>query len=277
MFVLLSTQDDDAMVGWANPAQNAWSRPCSLAPEEARIMRTAAALILLGLIATPLEAQGRRSGRYGDRAQGIPPGHLPPPGECRVWYDDRPAGHQPPPTSCREAERVASRDRYARVIYGGYDDRRDDGRWDRDDDRRDDGRWDRDDDRRNRDRGRAIPRRDPRYPYPDRNRYPENRYPYPDPYGRGGYGFESVPFENGYKDGYDKGREDARDNDAYDPRRHSRYRSGDHGYNRRYGSKDEYRNIYREGFQTGYEEGYRDVDVYGTDRRRNDRRFPWPF
>lgn len=32
--------------------------------------------------------------------QSIPNGHLPPPGECRVWYPDRPAGHQPPPFKC---------------------------------------------------------------------------------------------------------------------------------------------------------------------------------
>jgi hypothetical protein len=51
------------------------------------------------------------------RSQEIPAGHLPPPGSCRVWYDDRPAGHQPPPTSCREAERTAARERGARVIY----------------------------------------------------------------------------------------------------------------------------------------------------------------
>ena len=30
----------------------------------------------------------------------IPPGHLPPPGECRIWYPDRPPGHQPPPGDC---------------------------------------------------------------------------------------------------------------------------------------------------------------------------------
>ncbi|WP_083846037.1 hypothetical protein [Sinorhizobium sojae] len=53
--------------------------------------------------------------RYSDR---IPPGHLPPPGLCRVWFYDRPAGHQPPPTSCRKAERFAYR--YGgRVIWGG--------------------------------------------------------------------------------------------------------------------------------------------------------------
>lgn len=30
----------------------------------------------------------------------IPSGHLPPPGECRIWYPNRPAGHQPPPGNC---------------------------------------------------------------------------------------------------------------------------------------------------------------------------------
>ena len=31
---------------------------------------------------------------------GIPPGHLPPPGHCRIWVPGRPPGHQPPPDSC---------------------------------------------------------------------------------------------------------------------------------------------------------------------------------
>ena len=35
----------------------------------------------------------------------IPPGHLPPPGECRIWYPDRPPGHQPPPGDCRALSR----------------------------------------------------------------------------------------------------------------------------------------------------------------------------
>jgi hypothetical protein len=32
---------------------------------------------------------------------GIPPGHLPPPGHCRIWIPGRPPGHQPPPGQCR--------------------------------------------------------------------------------------------------------------------------------------------------------------------------------
>lgn len=68
-----------------------------------------------------VEAQGR-----AQAAQGIPPGHLPTPGECRVWYDGRPPGQQPSPTGCVAARREAARTG-GRVIYG--DDRR--GRFER--------------------------------------------------------------------------------------------------------------------------------------------------
>jgi hypothetical protein len=39
----------------------------------------------------------------------VPPGHLPPPGECRIWFPDRRAGHQPPPGACRELSRKVPR------------------------------------------------------------------------------------------------------------------------------------------------------------------------
>ena len=43
-----------------------------------------------------------------DRSRlGVPPGHLPPPGECRLWIPGRPPGHQPPPGSCSRIEREA--------------------------------------------------------------------------------------------------------------------------------------------------------------------------
>ena len=37
---------------------------------------------------------------HGYSRLNIPPGHYPPPGECRLWYPDRPAGHQPTPFKC---------------------------------------------------------------------------------------------------------------------------------------------------------------------------------
>ena len=46
------------------------------------------------------------------RALGIPKGHLPPPGECKIWIPGKPAGQQGPPTSCNNA--------YANVPLGGW-------------------------------------------------------------------------------------------------------------------------------------------------------------
>ena len=58
----------------------------------------------------------------------VPPGHLPPPGYCRVWYPELPHGHQPPPEPCG---RLFAAHAYAgavilgapayREVYGVYD------------------------------------------------------------------------------------------------------------------------------------------------------------
>jgi hypothetical protein len=189
----------------------------------------------LGLLAVPISAQGRRD------SQGIPPGQLPPAGQCRVWYEGRPPGQQPRATNCRDAERIASRDRGARVIYGSgpvFDQNRGPV---------------------------AVPRQVPRIPgaRPDIN----GRDPY--------YG--TVGYDQGYNDGYDKGREDGRDNDRFDPNRHSRFRSADHGYNKRYGSKASYQRVYRDGFRAGYDEGYRDNVRNARNRPPSGIRVPWPF
>ena len=205
--------------------------------------KTAAIVALLGMFAVPLGAQSRRN------SQGIPPGQMPPEGLCRVWYDGVPPGRPPRATSCRDAERIAARDRNARVIYGSNSDRRNDGWWDPGDNRS----------------GRAIPRPTP---YPD-DRYPTRRYPN----SSGTYRYSSVAFDNGYNDGLDKGREDGRDRDSYDPNRHSRYRSADHGYDKRYGSKDQYKEVYRDGFRAGYNDAYRQFNT----RRGSSSNFPWPF
>lgn len=48
---------------------------------------------------------------------GVPKGHYPPPGQCRLWYEGRPPGHQPAPTKCSSlAGRVPSG---AFVLYNG--------------------------------------------------------------------------------------------------------------------------------------------------------------
>jgi hypothetical protein len=64
--------------------------------------------------------------------------------------------------------------------------------------------------------------------------------------------------DNGYRDGYSAGRDDARDRDPYDPVRSSRYRAGDRGYSGRFGSRDAYKRDYRAAFQSGYDVGYRE-------------------
>lgn len=42
------------------------------------------------------------------RTFGIPPGHLPAPGLCRIWTPGMPPGHQPPPIACAAAFRHAA-------------------------------------------------------------------------------------------------------------------------------------------------------------------------
>ena len=71
---------------------------------------------------------------------------------------------------------------------------------------------------------------------------------------RGSY---SIATENGYRDGFEAGRDDARDRNRFDPVRSKRYREGDHDYDSRYGSRDAYKAEYRNAFRQGYEEGYR--------------------
>ena len=55
---------------------------------------------------TPPPPQTRKASSHPAHL-GVPPGHLPPPGMCRVWFPGRPPGHQPPPTHCGEARHEA--------------------------------------------------------------------------------------------------------------------------------------------------------------------------
>ena len=190
----------------------------------------ALATVVLGTTGTA-EAHGRwarQSRQEVARAQGVPPGQLPPADRCRVWYDDRPNGRQPSATDCRRAEATAARDRHARVIYGEdtyFDSTRD---------------WDRQNGAVRRD-GRV---RDPRLSGGVFD-------------SRSGAFYQSPAYQNGYRDGLTKGREDGEDRDQFDANRHSWYRSAERGYDDDLGTKAEYQRRYRDGFESGYSEGYR--------------------
>jgi hypothetical protein len=108
--------------------------------------------------------------------------------------------------------------------------------------------------------------RDTRYQSPDNDRA-VRRGSVRDPRNYGGgdtddsrdrrYLANSPAFQNGYRDGMTKGREDGEDRDRYDIDRHSWYRSANRGYESRYGGRASYQEIYRRGFEAGYAEGYR--------------------
>lgn len=86
----------------------------------------------------------------------------------------------------------------------------------------------------------------------------------------GGYGrdIERLAYDNGYREGIQKGRNDAQHNRNFSPERHSEFRDADHGYRRGDGDRDFYRRGYRQGFQTGYRESFdriaRGNGGYGT-------------
>lgn len=48
----------------------------------------------------PAPERGEKEIEFSLNALGIPNGHMPPPGSCRIWYPNRPAGQQPPPFKC---------------------------------------------------------------------------------------------------------------------------------------------------------------------------------
>ena len=89
------------------------------------------------------------------------------------------------------------------------------------------------------------------------NQFARN-YPGTTPYPRGTRPriSASLAAQNGYRDGLEAGRKDARDRERFAPERSSRYRSADHNYDSRYGSKDSYKREYRVAFQRGYEDGF---------------------
>lgn len=115
-----------------------------------------------------------------------------------------------------------------------------------------------------------------RYRYPNGTYNPNGRYGYPGggygypEGGRSGYpggygnrgGYAGPAYQYGLSEGYEKGLEDLRDRDPYEPTRHKWYREGDRHYSSRYGSREAYSNEYRVGFREGYDRAFREAGRY---------------
>ncbi len=92
----------------------------------------------------------------------------------------------------------------------------------------------------------------------------------------------AMAYNNGYQRGLEHGRADLRSRRSEDFRRDRDYRDGDWGYNRRFGSRDEYREQFRRGYQAGYVDGYegrngRGYGAYGQAVPPGDRGYGYGY
>jgi hypothetical protein len=65
-----------------------------------------------------------------------------------------------------------------------------------------------------------------------------------------------IAYDEGYRDGINKGERDGRKGDRYSLRRHGDYRDADDGYRRQFGPKHYYQRTYRRAFEAGYRRAY---------------------
>jgi hypothetical protein len=80
-----------------------------------------------------------------------------------------------------------------------------------------------------------------------------------------------IAYDEGYRDGVNKGDKDGRKRDRFNPWRHGDFRDADDGYHREFGPKYSYQRVYRRGFEDGYRRaygryGYGYRDGYDRDR-----------
>lgn len=69
-------------------------------------------------------------------------------------------------------------------------------------------------------------------------------------------------YQNGFRDGMSDGRNDFQARRNGSPTSQANYRNATAGYNRSWGSQDQYKDMYREGYMRGYQRGYNGQDSY---------------
>jgi hypothetical protein len=78
-----------------------------------------------------------------------------------------------------------------------------------------------------------------------------------------------IAYDEGYRDGINKGERDGRKGERYSLRRHGDYRDADDGYRRQFGPRQHYQRVYRRGFEAGYRRAFASYARrygYGRDR-----------
>jgi hypothetical protein len=77
----------------------------------------------------------------------------------------------------------------------------------------------------------------------------------------------------GYRDGVNRGAEDARDRDRYAPEKAGDYKKATNGYDSDFRNKEGYKQAYRDAFRRGYDEGYNRYGYNNNRNNRNNRRY----
>lgn len=102
----------------------------------------------------------------------------------------------------------------------------------------------------------------------ERNRRDSDGYYGNNGYGNNGYGNNvyRLAQQYGYRDGLNKGAEEAREGDRYNPQSTSSYKNAINGYDRSYGNREQYKQAYRQAFLRGFDQSY---NQYNNRNNRN--------
>ena len=80
--------------------------------------------------------------------------------------------------------------------------------------------------------------------------------------GQYGNNQQNPAYSNGFQDGMSDGRNDLQSGRRSSPTSTSNYRNATSGYDRNWGSQDQYREMYRQGYARGYQQGYNGQGSY---------------